>query len=108
MAPTKPHTPEKRPSRARKFMRDNFGFVSLNPIMAIVAVVITVILVVLILAALAPTFFTAVADITGALLGADLNSTLANTIAGIVAILVPLALLFGFVALVFRASKGMK
>lgn len=81
------------------------GFVSLAPIMGIVGTVLIVIIVVLVLAALAPTFFQAVADITGALLSADLNSTLANTIAAIVAILVPLALLFGFVVLIFRATK---
>lgn len=81
------------------------AFVSLTPIVAIIGVVLVVIIVVLVLAALAPTFFQAVADITGALLSADLNSTLANTIAGIVAILVPLVLLFAFVALIFRATK---
>lgn len=81
------------------------GFVALSPIMGIVGTVLLVIIVVLVLAALAPTFFQAVADITGALLNADLNSTLANTIAAIVAILVPLALLFGFVFLIFKSTK---
>lgn len=84
------------------------AFVSLGPIVSIIGAVLVVIIVVLVLAALAPTFFQAVADITGALLSADLNSTLANTIAAIVAILVPLVLLFGFVGLIFVAVRRFK
>lgn len=84
------------------------ALVGLGPIMGLVGAVLLVIIVVLVLAALAPTFFQAVADITGALLSADLNSTLANTIAAIVAILVPLALLFGFVGLIFVAVRRFK
>jgi len=97
-----------RPTPTRGFLANTAAFVSLSPIVAIVAVVLTVIIVVLVLAALAPEFFQAAADITGVLLNADLNSSLANTVAGIVAVLVPLVLLFGFIALIFRAAKGMK
>jgi hypothetical protein len=88
-----------------KFAEDHTGFVTLGPIMNIVGVILIVIISVLILAALAPTFFEAVGNLTAAFLNADLGSPLANTIAGIVAILVPLALLFGFAFLVFRAAK---
>lgn len=94
-------------SRKRVFDEDERGFVSLGPVLTIVGVVLGTIVAVLVLAALAPTFFTAVADITGALTNADLNNTLANTIAGIVAIVVPLALLFGFVALIFKVKDRM-
>lgn len=94
--------------RKNKLMKDRDGFASLAPIMAVIGSVLVVIIVVLVLAALAPTFFQAAADITGALLDADLNSTLANTIAGIVAILVPLVLLFGFVGLIFVAVRRFK
>lgn len=81
------------------------ALVSLAPVLVVVGAVLTVIIVVLVLAALAPEFFQAAADITGAITQADLNNTLANTIAGIVAILVPLILLFAFVALIFKAAK---
>lgn len=84
------------------------GFASLSPIMGVIGAVLVVIIVVLVLAALAPIFFQAAADITGALLDADLNSTIANTIAAIVAILVPLVLLFGFVGLIFVAVRRFK
>lgn len=91
-----------------RMKRDENAFISLGPVMGIIGTVILVIIVVLVLAALAPEFFQAVADITGALLSADLNSTLANTIAAIVAILVPLVLLFGFVGLVFAAANSFR
>lgn len=90
----------------KAFADNSGGFVQLGPVLTVVGTVLTVIIVVLVLAALAPEFFQAAADITGALTTADLNNTLANTIAGIVAILVPLVLLFAFVALIFRAAKG--
>jgi mannose/fructose/N-acetylgalactosamine-specific phosphotransferase system component IID len=89
-------------SKMQEMKNDDRGLLSLGPVLAIVGVVLAVIIGILVLAALAPTFFQAVADITGALTDADLNNSLANTIAGIVAILVPLALLFVFVALVFK------
>lgn len=91
-----------------KLAKNESAFASLSPIMGLVGTVLIVIIVVLVLAALAPTFFSAVADITGALLSADLNSTLANTIAAIVAILVPLVLLFGFIGLIFLAANKFK
>lgn len=82
--------------------------VALSPVIALVGVVLAVIIVILVLAALAPTFFSAVRNITQNISSADLGSPLANTIAGIVAILVPLALLFGFIFLIFRAIGKMK
>lgn len=88
-----------------KWAKDTGGFVSLQPVLAIVGIVLSVILAVLILAALAPTFFTAVADLTGAFVNADTNSTLANTILGIIAIIVPLVLIFGFIGLIIYAAR---
>jgi len=87
------------------------AFVALTPIITIIGTVLLVIIVVLVLAALAPMFFTAVADLTGAFNTADTNSTIANTILGILAILVPLILVFGFIGLIvyataFRKKKG--
>jgi len=92
----------------RSIARDTNAFVSLAPVLAIVGVVLGVILAVLILAALAPTFFQAVADLTGAFVNADTNSTLANTILGIIAIIVPLVLIFGFIGLVVYVAKFRK
>lgn len=81
------------------------AMVSLGPVLSVVGIVLGAIISILVLAALAPDFFAAVGSIVENLSTADLGSPLANTIAGIIAILVPLVLLFGFVALIFKASK---
>lgn len=84
--------------------KDQHALLSLGPILTIVGAVLSLVVAILVLARLAPTLFTAIGDITSALTNASaLNNSVAIAVAAILAIVVPLALLFAFVALIFKA-----
>jgi hypothetical protein len=102
------HALQARIRRKRDLAFDTRGFVSLGPVLGLAGLVLGVVVSVMLLAALAPIYFPAVKNITSEFAEADTGSALANTILGIVAIIIPLALTFGFAYLVFAASGKLK
>lgn len=93
-----------KPKASRGFLANTAGLFALAPILAVVGVVLATIIGVLILAALAPEFFNATGELTDAFTNSGLTGT-AGVIIGILAIIVPLILVFGFVALVVRVAR---
>lgn len=87
------------------FGEDEWGFISLGPIISLVGAVILTVIVLLVLNALAPDFITAVADLTSTIANSEWNNTIANAIADVVAILIPLGGIFALTGLIFAALE---
>lgn len=89
-----------------RFATDSNAFLNMGAFLTLAGVVLGAVVGVILLSALAPTFFSAIADLSGTFQTADLNDTTANTIANSVfPLIIALGGLFAIAGLVFLAIK---
>lgn len=90
----------------RKFANHEEGFLNLGAFLTLAGIVLAAVVGVILLSALAPTFFSALADLVGTFKTADVNDTTANTIAnGIFPLLLALGGIFAIGGLAFAAYR---
>lgn len=89
----------------RSLIKDTRGYLNLNFALTIVAVIIGAVVGLFILAALAPMFFTAIADLVGAFNDGTTNSTAADSLLPVFGLLVAFAGVFALVGLAIYVVK---
>lgn len=82
------------------------GAASLGGSLSMVWIIIGAVVSITILAALAPTFFTAIADLVGAVVNGETNSSVANVLLAIFGLVLAVSLVVGFIMLALRSVPG--
>lgn len=90
----------------RTLAADTRAAAGLGSSLSMVWVIIGTVISITILAALAPTFFTAIADLVSAVTTGTTNSTVADALLVIFGLVLAVSLVVGFVMLALRASPG--